>query len=117
MKIRYCHAEFEPGLTCVNYVKGKCVGGRLVDCEHQSVTPKCSFTVPMPPVKPPKSMDCEPCIHEDVKDEAMCPLTQFNPCLKNKCAWWCEWTKSCAMVAIPAEISDRASDIMKTIGG
>ena len=44
------------------------------------------------------------------------PIESFR-CEEEKCAWWCEWTKSCAMVAIPAEISDRAHDIMQTIGG
>lgn len=38
-------------------------------------------------------------------------------CEEEKCAWWCQWADCCAMVAIPAEISDRAHDIMQTIGG
>lgn len=42
-----------------------------------------------------------------------CPME----CQENDCAWWCEWAKCCAMVAIPAEISDRAHDIMQKIEG
>ena len=61
---------------------------------------------------------------EYVEPKKMCPMKFLKKqimfegfeCEKEKCAWWCEWTKSCAMVAIPAEISDRAHDIMTTIG-
>ena len=38
-------------------------------------------------------------------------------CEEDKCAWWCSWSNSCSMVAIPAEISDRSHDIMQAIGG
>lgn len=53
-----------------------------------------------------------------------CPLLSITPTHQNKqecvcigpeCAWWCDWTKSCAMVAIPGEISDRMHDIVTTI--
>ena len=37
-------------------------------------------------------------------------------CEEEKCAWWCEWTKSCAMVAIPAELDNQAFNIMQTMG-
>ena len=37
-------------------------------------------------------------------------------CEEEKCAWWCEWTKSCAMVAIPAELDNQAANIMQTMG-
>lgn len=56
-------------------------------------------------------------VKDSIKDGALCPLNKFYSCRKEKCAWWCEWTSSCAMVTIPAEISDRANDIMNTIGG
>ena len=36
-------------------------------------------------------------------------------CEEERCAWWCEWSKSCAMTTIPAEISDRVHDIISTI--
>lgn len=36
-------------------------------------------------------------------------------CEQERCAWWCEWVNTCAITAIPAEISDRAHDIMNTI--
>lgn len=42
-----------------------------------------------------------------------CPLDW--QCEENDCAWWCEWAECCAMVAIPAEISDRAHDIVQTM--
>ena len=38
-------------------------------------------------------------------------------CQGEECAWWCEWSKCCALVAIPAEISDRMHDLEVTIGG
>ena len=58
-------------------------------------------------------------------NKKVCPLkfggqnsfAQDCYCEEKNCAWWCEWTKSCAMAAIPAEISDRAYDVMQTIGG
>ena len=37
-------------------------------------------------------------------------------CEEEKCAWWCEWTKSCAMVAIPVELDNQAFNIMQTMG-
>ena len=49
-----------------------------------------------------------------------CPM-KFNSsiligeCYREQCAWWCSWAECCAMVAIPAEISDRVHDIMQTI--
>lgn len=42
------------------------------------------------------------------------PMELFS-CIEEECAWWCEWAKSCAMATIPAEISDRAHDIITTI--
>lgn len=39
----------------------------------------------------------------------------LRDCEKEECAWWCDWANCCAMVAVPAEISDRAHDIMQTI--
>ena len=36
-------------------------------------------------------------------------------CDKEECAWWCAWANCCAMVAIPAEISDRAHDIIQSV--
>lgn len=42
------------------------------------------------------------------------PIESFK-CEEQNCAWWCEWAKSCAMATIPAEISDRAHDIITTI--
>ena len=52
----------------------------------------------------------------------ICPLWRLAgrapyECDQDKCAWWCDWAKCCAMVAIPAEISDRAHDIMQSVGG
>lgn len=49
-----------------------------------------------------------------------CPLRMMigrypYDCEESNCAWWCSWSKCCAMVAIPAEISDRAHDIMQSI--
>lgn len=50
----------------------------------------------------------------------LCPLLTITPqhvgkqtyfCMREECAWWCEWTDCCALVAIPAEISDRLSEI------
>ena len=56
-----------------------------------------------------------------VEDKKLCPLKFAMPgyryCEEQECAWWCQWADCCAMVAIPAEISDRAHDIMQTIGG
>lgn len=48
-----------------------------------------------------------------------CPLRHDgnSRCLEEECAWWCEWAKCCAMVAIPAELSDRMHDLMKTMEG
>lgn len=62
-----------------------------------------------------------------MENKKVCPL-KFKPsilrdcpldyqCEEENCAWWCEWADCCAMVAIPAEISDRAHDIMQTIWG
>lgn len=55
------------------------------------------------------------------EDKRVCPLkflkkdtlSEKFECVEENCAWWCEWAKCCAMIAIPAEISDRAHDIMK----
>lgn len=55
------------------------------------------------------------------EDKRVCPLKFLKKvtllenfeCVKENCAWWCEWAKCCAMVAIPAEISNRAHDIMQ----
>lgn len=46
-----------------------------------------------------------------------CPLRANGTfgCLEENCGWWCEWAKCCAMVAIPAELSDRMHDLMKTM--
>ena len=51
----------------------------------------------------------------------ICPLRYMfdrrpMECQENDCAWWCEWTKSCAMVAIPAELDNQAANIMQTMG-
>lgn len=40
-------------------------------------------------------------------------LMEGFECEEDECAWWCEWVKCCTMVAIPAEISDRAHDIIQ----
>ena len=59
-----------------------------------------------------------------MENRKVCPFKTINitpqydmSCVKNNCAWWCEWADCCAMVTIPAEISDRAHDIVQTIGG
>lgn len=56
-----------------------------------------------------------------MENKKRCPLKFAMPgdryCEEQECAWWCQWADCCAMVAIPAEISDRAHDIMQTIGG
>lgn len=44
-----------------------------------------------------------------------CPLDRL-PCKKENCAWWCEWGRCCAMVAIPAELSDRIGEIATILG-
>lgn len=43
----------------------------------------------------------------------MCPMPRTipNACKEEGCAWWCEWDKCCALVAIAAELSDRLSEI------
>lgn len=46
------------------------------------------------------------------RDDPLC-----YQCEEEKCAWWCEWTKSCAMVAIPVELDNQAANIMQTMGG
>ena len=58
-------------------------------------------------------------------DNKVCPMkflkketfSENFKCEEEKCAWWCEWTKSCAMVAIPAEIDNSSHNIMQTFGG
>lgn len=35
------------------------------------------------------------------RDDPLC-----YQCEEEKCAWWCQWTESCAMVAIPAELDN-----------
>lgn len=48
----------------------------------------------------------------------ICPLMSIKyrkSCDEEECAWWCEWAKCCAMVVIPAELSDRMHDLMKTM--
>ena len=56
-----------------------------------------------------------------MEDKKLCPLKFTMPgyryCEEQDCAWWCEWTKSCAMVAIPAELDNQAFNIMQTMGG
>lgn len=55
------------------------------------------------------------------EDKRVCPLkflkkvtlSENFECVKENCAWWCKWAKCCAMVTIPAEISNRAHDIMQ----
>ena len=50
----------------------------------------------------------------------ICPLMSIKyskRCDEEECAWWCEWAKCCAMVAIPAELSDRMHDLVKTMEG
>lgn len=44
------------------------------------------------------------------------PFMELIKCEEKNCAWWCEWTKSCAMVAIPAELDNQAANIMQTMG-
>lgn len=50
-----------------------------------------------------------------------CPLKKITAdryyvnCDQHKCAWWCAWANCCAMVAISAEISDRAHDMMHSM--
>ena len=39
------------------------------------------------------------------RDDPLC-----YQCEEEKCAWWCQWTESCAMVAIPAELDDQAAN-------
>lgn len=52
----------------------------------------------------------------------LCPLMMSNArfddcdCVHRECAWWCSWSKCCAMVAISAELSDRLYDITQSIG-
>jgi hypothetical protein len=55
---------------------------------------------------------------------SLCPLKfagSLNLCVnalyceKEKCAWWCSWSNSCALVAIPGEISNKISDLEQTI--
>lgn len=41
----------------------------------------------------------------------------YYQCEEEKCAWWCDWTKNCAMVAIPAELDNQAANILQTMGG
>lgn len=43
-----------------------------------------------------------------------CPLMQ-RTCCQGDCSWWCEWSKCCALVAIPSAIEDRMSDVVTTI--
>lgn len=59
---------------------------------------------------------CEKKKYDNNKDsmKKICPLTQ-NFCKEFKCGWWCSWSECCAMIAIPAEISDRISDLQQTI--
>ena len=45
------------------------------------------------------------------RDDPLC-----YQCEEEKCAWWCQWTESCAMVAIPAELDNQAANIMQTVG-
>lgn len=48
----------------------------------------------------------------------ICPMSIGGPnihsrdCMGSKCAWWCSWANCCAMVAIPAELSDRLSELV-----
>lgn len=58
-----------------------------------------------------------------MENRKVCPLKftgqtgfAYDPyCKKEDCAWWCEWAERCAMVAISAEISNRAHDIVQTM--
>lgn len=58
------------------------------------------------------------------KPKKWCPLLSITPthqakqtcdCVESQCAWWCDWDKCCALVAIPSEISDRSNDLIRTI--
>lgn len=60
-------------------------------------------------------------VEAEDEDKRVCPLkflkkdtlSEKFECVEENCAWWCKWAKCCAMVAIPAKISDRAHDIMQ----
>ena len=40
-------------------------------------------------------------------------LMERFECEKDKCAWWCEWTKCCAIAAIPVGVNSRTHEIME----
>lgn len=52
-----------------------------------------------------------------MENKKLCPLMfqiyngqgypQDYLCEEENCAWYCNWTESCAMVAIPAIINDK----------
>lgn len=52
----------------------------------------------------------------------ICPLRRLGgrlpyECDRDKCAWWCDWSQSCAIVTLPAEISDRMSELVNSMEG
>lgn len=55
--------------------------------------------------------------------EMICPMlaTRYgrgdyqSQCAAENCAWWCCWNRSCALVAIPVEISNRLEEIGRAI--
>ena len=56
-----------------------------------------------------------------MSENKLCPIfvalqqSYHRHCIEDECGWWCEWNKSCAMVAIAAEVSDRLGEIRNTI--
>ena len=36
-------------------------------------------------------------------------------CNQEMCAWWCEWTESCAMVSVAVSVEDRLDEIRKEL--
>lgn len=53
--------------------------------------------------------------------EKKCPLKFLKKstlmerfeCKRDKCAWWCEWTKCCAIAVIPAGVNSRTHEMME----
>lgn len=54
-------------------------------------------------------------IPENKIAEASDPFVTMTSCIEGECAWYCEWSKSCAMVTIPAEISDRLVELRQAV--
>ena len=53
-----------------------------------------------------------------MSDKKLCPfkfcINRYGVnvhCDEAKCAWWCDWANCCAMVAVPAEISEQIPHI------